>query len=80
MATKKEDVKFLSVSKMGDIRTEYTGTKKLYRYLLTGYQNIEDAKEDLKLVRSKGFHDAFIARYEHGKRVETMYHEGKRLD
>lgn len=80
IAIKKEDVKFLSVSKMGDIRTEYTGTKKLYRYLLTGYQNIEDAKEDLKLVRSKGFQDAFIARYEHGKRVETMYHEGKRLD
>lgn len=80
IAIKKADVQFLSISKMGDIRTEYTGNKKLYRYLLTGYQNIEDAKEDLKLVRSKGFHDAFIVRYEHGKRVETMCHEGKLLD
>ena len=65
---------FMSVGSIDKIRVEYIKDKKLYRYSLVGYLLIEDALMDLKHVRAKGYKDAFIALYENGKRIDTLYH------
>lgn len=67
---------FMSVGSIDKIRVEYINDKKLYRYSLGGYVSMEEALKDLKHVRAKGYKDAFIALYENGKRVDTMYHDG----
>ena len=66
---------FMSVGSIDKIRVEYINDKKLYRYSLVGYNTKEDALKDLKHVRAKGYKDAFIALYENGKRIDTMYHD-----
>jgi N-acetylmuramoyl-L-alanine amidase len=41
----------------------------LYKYVSGKYNNLEDAASQLKIVRSKGFSDAFVVAFHNGKRV-----------
>jgi len=41
----------------------------LYKYVSGKYDNLEDAASHLKIVRSKGFTDAFVVAFHNGKRV-----------
>ncbi len=74
IAIKHTGAQFIAVSKLGDIKTEYIKEKKLYRYSLTGYENLDEAKNIKQQVRAIGYQDAFIAVYENGLRKETMLH------
>lgn len=39
-----------------------------------GYKDIKNAASDVYKIRKLGFRDAFIAVYENGQRVNTLYH------
>ncbi|MBK9742396.1 MAG: hypothetical protein IPO94_05260 [Saprospiraceae bacterium] len=60
---------------MGTIQTEYFPNKSVYRYTISGFGTVQDAAVDLAKVRKMGFRDAFIAVYENGNRVNTIYHK-----
>lgn len=75
IAIRKPDATFPGVSKVGKIETEFFPNKSVYRYTLSGYGEVEGAAIDLGKVRKMGFRDAFIAVYENGKRVNTIYHK-----
>jgi tetratricopeptide (TPR) repeat protein len=74
IAIKKPDAKFPGLESVGTVSTEYFPNKSVYRYTLVGYQDIREAAEDVYKVRKMGFRDAFVAAYENGIRVNTLYH------
>ncbi|HRO73237.1 MAG TPA: hypothetical protein PK611_06180, partial [Saprospiraceae bacterium] len=80
IAIHKAGVIFQSMLKMGSVNIEFIKDKKLYRYSLTGYQYLEEAVKDLQKVRSMGYSDAFIAMYQNGKRMDTMYHDNEQKE
>ncbi len=75
IAIKKPDAAFPGVAKVGTIETEYFPNKSVYRYTISGFGTVQDAAVDLAKVRKMGFRDAFIAVYENGNRVNTIYHK-----
>jgi tetratricopeptide (TPR) repeat protein len=75
IAIRKSDSQFPGVAKVGTVSTEYFPNKSVYRYTLNGYQQVSDAVRDLTKVRKMGFRDAFIAVYQNGVRVNTIYHK-----
>jgi len=75
IAIKKPDAAFPGVAKVGTIQTEYFPNKSVYRYTISGFGTVQDAAIDLAKVRKMGFRDAFIAVYENGNRVNTIYHK-----
>jgi len=77
IAIKKSDATFPGVANVGAIVTEFYPNKSVYRYTITGYTDVKNAAEDLYKVRKLGFRDAFIAVYENGQRVNTIYHHRK---
>ena len=77
VAIRKPDATFPGVSQVGQIVTEFYPNKSVYRYTLSGYNDIKMTANDLYKVRKLGFRDAFIAVYENGVRVNTIYHHRK---
>lgn len=75
IAIRQPNASFPGVAKVGTVETEYFPNKSVYRYTLSGYDNVNSAANDLTKVRNMGFRDAFIAVYENGKRVNTIYHK-----
>lgn len=75
IAIKKPNSEFPGVAKVGTIATEYFPNKSVYRYTLNGYEKVSDAVGDLTKVRKMGFRDAFIAVYQNGVRINTIYHK-----
>jgi hypothetical protein len=74
IAIKKPNATFPKLAEVGDISTEFFPNKAVHRYTLTGYKDIKNAASDVYKIRKLGFRDAFIAVYENGKRVNTLYH------
>ncbi|MFZ1751124.1 MAG: hypothetical protein WAU01_13060 [Saprospiraceae bacterium] len=74
IAIKKSDETFPKVADIGDISSEYFPSKKVYRYTIGDYTDINVAAKDVYKVRKMGFRDAFVAVYEDGIRVNTLYH------
>ncbi len=75
IAIRKPNATFPGVAKVGNVETEFFPNKSVYRYTLSGYENVTNAANDLTKVRKMGFRDAFIAVYENGHRVNTIYHK-----
>lgn len=75
IAIKKPNASFPGVAKVGTVETEFFPNKSVYRYTLADYQSVNAAADDLAKVRKMGFRDAFIAVYENGQRVNTIYHK-----
>jgi hypothetical protein len=71
---KKPNATFPKLVEVGDISTEFFPNMSVYRYTLTGYKDINMAAADVYKVRKLGFRDAFVAVYENGIRVNTLYH------
>lgn len=74
IAMKKANADFPRLVNIGDISTEFFPNKSVYRYTLGGYDDITVASKDIYKVRKMGFRDAFLAVYENGVRVNTLYH------
>jgi TolA-binding protein len=74
IAMKKPNATFPKLVEVGDISTEFFPNMSVYRYTLTGYKDINIAAADVYKVRKLGFRDAFVAVYENGIRVNTLYH------
>jgi tetratricopeptide (TPR) repeat protein len=74
IAMKKPNADFPNLVNIGDISTEFFPNKSVYRYTLGGYNDITIASKDVYKVRKMGFRDAFLAVYENGVRVNTLYH------
>ncbi|MBK9735292.1 MAG: hypothetical protein IPO92_10125 [Saprospiraceae bacterium] len=74
IAMKKSNANFPRVATVGDIETEFFPNKSVYRYTLGGYGDIKQAATDVYKVRKLGFRDAFVAVYDNGVRVNTIYH------
>lgn len=74
IAMKKPNATFPKLAEVGDISTEFFPNKAVYRYTLMGYKDIKNAASDVYKIRKLGFRDAFIAVYENGQRVNTLYH------
>jgi tetratricopeptide (TPR) repeat protein len=74
IAIYKSDLEFPRISNIGDISTEFYPNKSVYRYTLGGYTDYKNAVKDVDKVKKMGFRDAFIAVYENGIRVNTLYH------
>jgi tetratricopeptide (TPR) repeat protein len=75
IAIRQPNATFPGVAKVGTVVTEYFPNKSVYRYTLSGYESVNIAANDLAKVRNMGFRDAFIAVYENGQRVNTIYHK-----
>lgn len=74
IAMKRPNISFPRLSSIGRISTEYYPNKAVYRYTLIGYDDLKQATEEVLKVRKMGFRDAFIAEYQNGTRVNTLYH------
>ncbi len=74
IAIKKPNADFPRLVNIGDISTEFFPNKSVYRYTLGGYEDINEASRDVYKVRKMGFRDAFLAVYENGVRINTLYH------
>ena len=74
VAIRKPDAAFPNLSDIGQIESEYYPNKSVYRYTLGGYPDLKSTISDVYKVRKMGFRDAFIAVYENGERVNTLYH------
>jgi cell division protein FtsN len=46
---------------------------KWYRYSIGKFNTFEEAKDYLKIVKGKGYSDAFVVEYQNGKRVKSYY-------
>jgi hypothetical protein len=71
---KRPNANFPGVSSIGRISTEFYPNKAVYRYTLVGYNDLKEATSEVLKVRKMGFRDAFIAEYQNGVRVNTLYH------
>lgn len=74
IAMKKANVDFPRLVTIGDISTEFFPNKSVYRYTIGGYDDVTVASKDIYKVRKMGFRDAFLAVYDNGVRVNTLYH------
>ncbi len=74
IAMKKPNATFPKLADIGNITTEFFPNMSVFRYTLTGYKDIKIAAGDVYKVRKSGFRDAFVAVYENGLRVNTLYH------
>lgn len=74
IAMKKPNATFPKLAEVGGISTEFYPNRSVYRYTLTGYNDLKSAASDVYKVRKMGFKDAFVAVYENGNRVNTLYH------
>ena len=74
IAIRKPDMQFPKMATIGNVATEFFPKKALFRYTLDGYVDLKDAAADVYKVRKLGFRDAFIAVYQNGVRVNTLYH------
>ncbi|MEO1515245.1 MAG: hypothetical protein AAFV95_09535 [Bacteroidota bacterium] len=63
------DPTYNSVKGLGRIDTEYHAEKNWTRVLLADYYSEEEAYEILQEVRSSGFPDAFLVKYDSGRRL-----------
>lgn len=60
--------KYQKLAMVGDIETEYLLQKGIYRVLLAAYLSPQAAKQAQAKARTMGFPDAFIVKYEDGRR------------
>lgn len=74
IAMKKPDATFPKLAEVGNISTEFFPNMSVFRYTLDGYNDIKSAAADVYKVRKMGFRDAFVAVYENGIRINTLYH------
>lgn len=65
---------FPKMEGIGNITHEFYPKKSMYRYNLGPYDTEDEAVSDMLKVRAMGFHDAFLAVYKNGKRINTLYH------
>lgn len=74
IAIRKPNASFPKLAEVGVISTEFYPNKSVFRYSLDGYKDFKAAVADVYKVRKMGFRDAFIAVYQDGVRVNTLYH------
>ena len=64
-----DHARYQPVKEMGRLDTEYIIERKLYRVLLADYGSLQEAREALSIVKTKGFEGAYIVEYENGQRI-----------
>ncbi|MBR9919690.1 MAG: hypothetical protein GYB31_02560 [Bacteroidetes bacterium] len=61
--------RYKPVKDLGRIDTEYIIDRKLYRVLLADFGTLEEAKEMLEIVKTRGFEGAYLVKYTDGQRM-----------
>jgi hypothetical protein len=74
IATSKSDATFPKLATINEIGKEFLKSRNIFRYNLETYYDLDHAQKDMYKVRKMGFPDAFIAMYQDGERVNTLYH------
>ena len=66
--------RYSTVKRMGNLDTEYLADRRLYRVLVSDYDSVSDARNDLSQIRRHpDFHDAFLVEYRDGKRIRDIH-------